>query len=108
MNDFAREVCQRLPLAEASLALLDFVTDDDFLHELYQQHRGACYEKVITFPLFVHLIADALLQHDGSGHQSFHRAKEDGSLHASIQAMYGKLKRLPIPLSRAFLAAATR
>jgi hypothetical protein len=107
MNDFVATVAQRLPLAQATLALLDHVTDDAFLHDLFQRHRQGSYEKVITFPLFVHLIADALLQHDGSGHQSFRRAQEDGALDASFQAMYGKLGRLPIPLSRAFLAQTT-
>src|SRR5436309_374629 len=108
MNDFVASVAQRLPLAQATLALLDHVTDDAFLHELFQRQRQGSYEKVITFPLFVHLIADALLQHDGSGHQSFCRAQEDGALDASFQAMYGKLGRVPIPLSRAFLAEATQ
>src|SRR2546421_1475825 len=107
MNDFVASVAQRLPLAKATLALLDHVTDDTFLHELFQRQRQASYEKVIRFPLFVHLIADALLQHDGSGHQSFRRAQEDGSLDASVQAMYGKLGRVPLPLSRAFLAETT-
>lgn len=107
MNDFVATVAQRLPLAQATLALLDYVTDDAFLHDLFQRQRQASYEKVISFPLFVHLIADALLQHDGSGHQSFRRAQEDGSLDASVQAMYGKLGRVPISLSRGFLAETT-
>ncbi len=100
---FDREVCSRLPLAEASLRLLDFVTQDDFLNGVFERHRGRSYEDVITFPLFVHLIGDALLQHQGSGHQSFSRAQESGDLEASLQAAYGKLARVPLGLSQGFL-----
>jgi hypothetical protein len=105
---FDLEVCHRLPLAEACWRLLDFVTADDFLAGVFARHRGDSYEKVISFPLFVHLIADALLQHQASAHQSFTRAQEDGDLTASLQAAYGKLARLPLGLSQGFLAAASR
>jgi hypothetical protein len=104
---FDREVCRRLPLAEACFRLLDFVTDDDFLAGVFARHRGRSYEEVISFPLFVHLIADALLQHQASAHQSFTRAQEDGDLAASCQAAYGKLARVPVALSKGFLAEAT-
>src|SRR5438128_9597152 len=54
---FEQEVCQRLPLADAVYRLLDFVTADPLLDEVFARHRGASYQDVITFPLFVHLIA---------------------------------------------------
>lgn len=107
MGDFEREACQRLPLAEAALRLLDYVLRDDFLADIFERHRGAGYEKVISFPVLVQLIADALLEHRGSGHQSFTRAQENGILEASIVAAYGKLRRLPIALSCGLLADAT-
>jgi hypothetical protein len=47
------------------------------------------------------------LEHGGSGNQSFARAQETGRLKASKVAAYGKLRRLPIPLSQAFLAELT-
>ncbi len=106
MDDFEREACRRLPLAEAALRVLDYVTNDVLLSSVFRQYRGASYEKVIGFPLFVHLIADSLLGHEASGHQSFQRAKEDGSLNASVRALYGKLARVPIGLSRGFLTGA--
>jgi hypothetical protein len=102
-TEFDREACSRLPLAQACLRLLDFVTHDDFLEGVFAEHRGRSYEGAISFPLFVHLLGDALLQHQASGHQSFTRAQEDGDLQASCQAAYGKLARLPIPLSQGFL-----
>ncbi len=59
--------------------------------------------KVISFPRMVQWMADALLEHGGSGHQSFSRAEETGELAASVQAAYGKLRRVPIDLSTGFL-----
>lgn len=106
MAVFEHEALRRLPLAEAAYRLLDHVTDDDFLADVFRRHGGAAYEKVITFPVFVHLIADALLEHHGSGHQSFTRAREDGSLATSLKAAYGKLARTPLGLSCGFFAAA--
>jgi len=81
---------------------------EDHLSAVFSQFRGDAYERVIGFPLFVHLIADALLEHHGSGHQSFSRAKKDKTLPASTRSMYGKLARVPISLSRGFFAASTR
>jgi hypothetical protein len=107
MDAFEREACRRLPLAEASLRLLDFVLRDDFLAHVFARHGGACYEKVITFPVLVRLMADALLEHQGSGHRSFRRAQENGTLQTSITAAYGKLRRVPIPLRCGLLAEAT-
>ena len=107
MAAFEAEACRRLPLAEACLRLLDYVLRDDFLAGVFERQRGASYEKVISFPVFVHLIADALLEHHGSGHQSFTRAQELGILEASVTAAYGKLGRTPLSLSCGLLAEAT-
>jgi hypothetical protein len=63
---FDLEACRRLPLADASLRLLDFVTDDDFLEGIFQRCRGRSDERVLSFPLFVHHVADAILGHRGS------------------------------------------
>ena len=53
------------------------------------------------------LIADALLEYDGSARASFEHALDNDSLEVTMQAAYGKLRRLPIPLSTAFLTEAT-
>jgi hypothetical protein len=79
---FDREVCRRLPLAEACWRLLDFVTHDGFLADVFARHRGRSYEDMIAFPLFVHLIGNALLPHQASSRQSFRRARADGDLQA--------------------------
>jgi Transposase DDE domain len=94
-------------LADASLRLLDFVTDDAFLQGVFQRHHGRSYERTISFPLFVRLVADALVGHCGaSAHRTFQQAQADDALEASVQAMYAKLRRAPVPLSTGFFAEA--
>jgi hypothetical protein len=97
-----------LPLAEAVFRLFDFTLDDDFLKSFFERHHGRSYESVITFPLFVHLVNDALLGHRGSAHQTFCNAQDDGLLEASVQAMYGKLRRVPLTLSTELFAQGSR
>jgi hypothetical protein len=103
-QDFDREVLSRLPLAEGVLSLWQFTCDDEHLNALYDHHRGCTYQKKITFPLMVHLVRDALLQPEGSGHQSFRHAREDGTLQAALSSTYDKLAHLPLAVSEAFLA----
>jgi hypothetical protein len=107
VTDFDRSVLQRLPLADAILTASRWALPDDFLASLFAQHRGACYEGLLAFPTFVHLVADALLQHHGSGRQSCAAARAAGQLPVSDQAVYQKLGRLPLALSEAFLGAST-
>lgn len=106
-GSFAREVANQLPLAEATLRMFDCITQPDFLDHVFQTYRGRSYEAEITFPLFVNLISDALLEHHGSGRQSFTRSIENGDLDASIQAAYGKLRRIPLSLSMGLLSEAS-
>lgn len=107
MHSFDREVCRRLPLADAVFRLLDFALDDDFLHDLFDRYRGRCYQDTLSFPCFVQLIADALLGQQRSAHRHFQQAKDQGTLPTGIEAVYGKLRRVPLPLSQALLAEAT-
>lgn len=102
--EFAREILSRLPLAEAVLSLWRWVADPLFLLSVFARHRGLGYEKEISFGVLVHLIADALVEHQGSGKQSFARGREQGLLTASVQAVYQKLGRIPLGLSEAWLA----
>jgi len=107
MDGFSHEVLSRLPLADAVLSLFSFATDSEFLQQVFEEHRGRSYESVLTFPTMVDLISDALLEHEGSGRQAMLRAEEREELDASRQAAYGKLRRIPISLSNAFLACPT-
>lgn len=108
MDGFSREALARLPLAEAVLRLWRWCADEDFLQGLYQCWRGRSYEKVLSFPVLVDLVADALLKHNGSARQSFERAAEVDALPTSMVAAYGKLRRIPIALSEAFLTECTQ
>jgi hypothetical protein len=107
MDGFVRDIAGRLPLAESVLRLFDFVCDDEFLKDVFQRHRGRSYEDLISFPIMVRLIGDALLEHGGSGRQSLLRAEERGELPSSIRAVYAKLGRTPLRLSTGFLAEAS-
>jgi hypothetical protein len=101
------EVLARMPLAEAVLTLWCWVADPTYLDKVFEEHRGKCYEKILSFSLMVRLIRDALLEHEGSGRKSFEHARDREELETSFNAAYGKLKRLPIPVSVAFLAGCT-
>lgn len=103
MDDLARQVFAKLPLAEACLNLWAWVCSERELGKVYDTHRGSSYEGVIKFPVLVYLIAHALWHHDGSGRASFEEGQTDGTLEATIQAAFGKLRRLPIRLSVGFL-----
>lgn len=96
---FDLEVCRRLPLADAAFKLLRFVLEAEFLAGVFTRHRGRNYEKAISFPTIVRLITDALFGHRGSAHQNFKQSQEEDTLDASIQATYGKLRRIPFALS---------
>ena len=101
------DVCARMPLAEAALSMWRFVFDEQRLNGLWEEYRGRCYEKIISFPTMTHLVADALLQYGGSGRRSCAKNKEAGQLEGSVQAVFGKLGRLPLELSQGLLRDGT-
>lgn len=107
MDDYHRQTLHRLPLAEAALRVWSWISNPPFLNGLYQRYRGRSYENVLSFPVMVYLIADALLHYRGSGRRAFTEAQRQGTLETSITAAFGKLRRLPIPLSMGFLADCT-
>ena len=104
---FDAKVCGRLPLADATLHMLDFVADEAFLADLFDRHRGRSYERQISFADLVHLLADALMLNGQSAHRTFQQARADGELSASVKAAYDKIARLPIELSAALLTEGT-
>jgi hypothetical protein len=102
MDGFAVEAFARLPLARAVFELFSYVPDESHLDDLFERHRGRCYERGLTFPEVVYLLRDALLVH-GSGHAAFEAAREAGALPVAVKNVYEKLGRLPPGLSKALL-----
>src|SRR5205809_6092579 len=107
MEVFSQDVLARLPLAEATWILLRHVLDDGFLEGLFEEHRGTGHEDKISFALLVQLINAALWEHQGSGRQAFLAARRNGQLEVTDQAIYGKLRRIQLELTEAFLQQAT-
>jgi Transposase DDE domain len=105
---FSAAVLEKLPLADSVWRLLHFTMNDPWLEDLWTRHRGRCYERDLKFSTLAHLIADALLEHGGSGHRAFERAKEMEMLPVSITSAYEKLGNLPVPVSEVLLAEGTQ
>ena len=97
---------KRMPLAEGVMLLWRWVASPTRLQGIWDRFRGSCYQKLLKFALMVRLIADALLQHGGSGRRSFEKYAETEELPCSVQAVYKKLARLPVAVSEAFLKLA--
>jgi len=106
-DNFAQEALSRLPLAEATLQAWRWMASDQFLADVFQASRGRCYERLISFATVTQLMSDALVNHHGNARRAFEEAIADESLPASVQAAYGKLRRLPVALSVALLNEAT-
>jgi hypothetical protein len=105
---FAAEVLSRLPLADSVWRLLHYAMADPWLDDLWARKRGRCFEWQLKFRTLARLITDALIEHEGSGHQAFTRAQEQGTLPVSITSAYDKLENLPPALSEALLGEGTQ
>jgi hypothetical protein len=94
----------QLPLAEASWLLWHEVLPEEALQSIYDNYRGASYQRCFSVSQLVHLVNDALTRHQGHAHKTL--AQHAGATHCpgSEPAFYGKLRRLPIALSEGFLA----
>jgi Transposase DDE domain len=100
-------VLPRVPLANAVLTAWAYLLRPAVLDDFFEKHRGRCYLDTLRFSTFVDLIRDALVLHQGSGRQSFQRALREGTLPTCPEAVYGKLRRIPLRLSMAFLEEIT-
>jgi hypothetical protein len=77
------------------------------LLSVFARHSGVGYETESSFGVWVHLLAEALLEHPGRGRKSLERGREQGVLTASVQAVSQKLGRVPLGVSEAWLAEST-
>jgi hypothetical protein len=104
---FFAETLKRLPLADAVFQLLGYALNDEFLSACYEKHRGQGYEDILPFARLVEILTDALLVHHGSARQALLDAQKKGTLPTCKEAFYGKLRRLPLELSAAFMSQAS-
>jgi hypothetical protein len=104
---FSAAVLAKLPLADAVWRILRFSMAESWLQGVWQQHHGRCYQRFLKFESLVHFVAEALLQHGGSGRQSFERGREDGTLTVAIGSAFEKLGNLPLAVSAALLEEGT-
>jgi hypothetical protein len=107
-SPFAVEVLRRLPLAEAFYTVWGYVAADAVLDDLFDRHRGRCYEDQLTFAELVRVLADALTRYHGRGRGAILDAVERSQISCQVRAVYGKLARLPLPLAEAFLTTLTQ
>src|SRR6202011_4797152 len=107
-DGFSAAVLEKLSLADSVWRLLHFTMEDRWLDDRWARKRGPCYERELKFHTLAHLVADALLEHSGSGRQAFERGREAEILPVSISSSYEKLGHLPLPLSETLLEEATQ
>jgi hypothetical protein len=103
VTEFPR-LLDKLPLAESTWLLWHQTFPDTALNDFFDDHRGRSFERKFSFANLVHLLNDALCQHGGSAEQTLNRLGGTEHCPGSVQAFYGKLRRLPVALSEAFLA----
>jgi Transposase DDE domain len=98
-----RGLLMRMPLAEAAFAMMGQVFSEALLNDVWETHRGRCYDRKLSFPLVVELLQNALFRHKGSGRASFDEALEARRLPVSRTAAYNKLGRIPLATSAGLL-----
>jgi hypothetical protein len=103
MDGFEAQVWRRLPLAAAALSLFNYVLNQPFLEQVFAQNRSRGYDRLLTFPVFVSLIRDALLIHEGHGLPAFVKARQAGQLPVLPGSVYPKLQRIEVAVSQALL-----
>ena len=104
---FAVEVLAELPLAEAFYRLWSYIATDEVLQDVFDTHRGKCYQDQLTFSELVCILVDALTRYHGSGPRAISNALKRNQLSVKARAPYGKLSRLPLPVAEAFLSTLT-
>lgn len=102
MSISTNDLWNKLPLAEAFWHFLGQVWPDDELNATFDRHRGRHYEREITFAEIIHLVLNALTLARGRVHPIL---RDKSKLHASKQAFYGKIARMPQAVSQALVSA---
>jgi len=107
-DEFSREAIQRVPVAEGVLMALAVLFSEERMAALYEQHRGASYEREITFHTLVELMYSAVIEHKAVGSAAFETARNARKLDVSDQATYGKIRRVRQALSNALVCTSMK
>ena len=99
---------RKLPLAEAVLQVLRFVGHETRLQAIFDRERGRCYDDVIRFPDLVNLVADALLEHGGSGNRELCSRSRDRRIAGVQSCRLRQVGPVAHSLKRSFLTELTR
>jgi hypothetical protein len=102
-DEFSQEAIRRAPVAEGTLTALAVLFSEERIAALYERHRGASYEGVISFHSLVELMYSAVIEHKAVGSSAFQSARKTGKLSVSDQAAYGKIRRVQQSLSNALV-----
>jgi len=102
-DEFSLEAIRRVPVAEGVLRALSFLFSEERIAALYEKHRGASYEREITFHTLVELMYSAVVEHQAVGNAAIESARNAGKLNVSDQATYGKIRRVRQSLSNALV-----
>jgi hypothetical protein len=101
-GSFDRQVLAKVPLAEAVLSLFSWCMDRESLTESYDQHRGRCHTRLLSFPDLVRILWDCLSGPWHSARSGLLKAEEKGRLEVSLKAFYDKLSRIPTAVTLGF------
>ena len=92
MDGFQKELLGRLPLPQATMRVMGYALDRDTLDQVFEAHRGRCYQGILTFGRLVERVLEALTVHEGSGHRAFSAARAQGALPIAEPNVYRKLR----------------
>src|SRR5256885_5439843 len=90
-DPFDLRVLAELPLAESFYTLWAYLATDAVLKDLFETHRGRCYEDQLSFPELVSVLVDAITPYKGSGNRAIVNALERNQLSVEHRAPYGEL-----------------
>ena len=78
-DEFSQEAIRRAPVAEGTLTALAVLFSEERIAALYERHRGASYEGVISFHSLVELMYSAVIEHKAVGSSAFQSARKTGN-----------------------------
>ena len=103
MSLSTHELWGKLQLAESFWLLLRHVWSPESLDEFYHQHRGRNFQRNLAFSEIVAVLLEAVTLRQGRAHAVL--LDRGDELPASVQAVYGKIRRMPRGLSHALIPA---